>query len=773
MPTTGEIWRDRLEWSLSISNHGWLWTVALLAAIAVLALTAVNARSAQRPLHQVVLVALRAVTITTLLIVLGQPTWVSQQARQDGKAIAVLLDSSASMATGPAGKTRWDRAVAAAQEIMARGGAQLWAVGDRAQASINTKLYTPTGSATDLLGGLRAVRDAHVSDALRAVVIVSDGLDTAELRGRNGPDATALDGESADIVRSLRAPVHAIAIDDPTPAMDIAVTALRLSQFGFARTFMPVAVDIEIAGAADQKGALTLQLLDNGKPLASQQVPIAGLTRRTISMEFQPLHVGTHVIEASITPLPGEATTTNNRAFAGLSVVRDRIRILHLAGQPSWDTRFLRTYLRAAANVDLVSFYIMVGEGAGAYVAGEDTTLIPFPAKEIFEDALAGFDVVILHNFPYGPFQLEQYMPQLSQHIRSGGGLLVLGGPLALSAGGYFGTPLADLLPVQLGPPGDDGGWSEGTLAPILTPLGNHHPVAMLGRDAKESEAAWRRHSIFGRNSGMLPRQGTAMLVTDAKDRALFAVGDVEQGRSAVLATASLWTWAFGADTEHSADAGATGVDQSERDARGDYHRLLNQTIAWLVRDPDYELIRLTPPADPVAVGEPVRIGVALRDGAGEPLTQMQLQWTAAEPATMQEELPVTFKGPLTDERGLATLELHGLKPGAWLIVVQVEWQGRPQRAVVPIVIAVPAVETAQIQPNDRLLHLIAKASAGTVWQGSGPANGIPLAPLDNIESLARAELVHTELWSRPEALIGLLVILCLEWVLRRRWGLA
>lgn len=771
MPQSGEIWRDHLQWALGLSGHGGLWALAFVLAAVTLALTVLHVRSLNRRLHRAVLIGLRACTLAVLLVVLGQPTWVARADRQGTRKVVVLVDASTSMATGAEGKRRWDRAIETARLLVARGGAALWTFGQGAAQVRDLRQAAPEWRATDLVGALRKVRDTVTAEGLRAVVVVSDGLDNAELRSRNAPEAQALDAESAELVRTLRVPVHGVLIDDPKPVRDVAVSALRMSQFGYARTFMPVAVDLELSGLADIKGTLSLQLLDNGRPLVTQEVPIAGLPRRTISLEFQPLHVGTHVIEAVVAPLPDEATLSNNRAYAGLSVVRDRVRVLHLAGQPSWDTRFLRTHLRAAANVDLVSFYIMVGEGAGAYVAGEETTLIPFPAKEIFEDALSGFDAIILHDFPYGPFQVDQYMPQIARHIRGGGGLLVIGGPLALSAGGYHGTPLADLLPVQLAPPGDDGGWSEGGLQPTLTPLGASHAVAMLGRDPRESAVAWSRHRLTGRNTGLSPREGTAMLVTDAKERALLAIGEIDQGRSAVLGSASLWTWAFGADTADVAETRSGG--EPELDTRADYHRLLDQLLAWLVHDPDFELLRLEPPKHAVAEGQPVAIRVVARDGAGQPLAQVPLRWERLDPATTKPDAAVAQRGPTTDDRGEATLVLNGVAPGAWLVVVEIDWHGRPQRAVVPVVVAQAAAETASVQPDDRLLQLIAKASGGAVWQGSAPANGVPVAATDPSDPLARADLVHTDLWSRPEVLLLLLGLLGAEWVLRRRWGLA
>lgn len=68
-----------------------------------------------------------------------------------------------------------------------------------------------------------------------------------------------------------------------------------------------------------------------------------------------------------------------------------------------------------------------------------------FPASL---DGLAGFDVVVLSDTPAAALG-DASMSILSEWVTSaGGGLLVTGGPNAFAAGGYFGTPLAELIPV-------------------------------------------------------------------------------------------------------------------------------------------------------------------------------------------------------------------------------------------------------------------------------------------------------------------------------------
>lgn len=753
----------RLEWALR-----WSWAprlAVIVLALGILGLAWLNLRQLSVPRRRYTLLGLRALLLVSLLLVLLQPTWVSQSPRTVARRVAVVVDRSLSMARGANGERRWERARVAAKQLTTGHSVSLFTLADDLQPVTGMEALArtnPDGAATDFLAALAELGERRRLTDLAAVVLISDGLDTGRLRARNPAVESPLDEESNALVEHLGVPIHSVFVGDPKPARDLAVSAIRASSFAFTRTFMPVAVDVEISGYAERSDSLALVLSDNGKPVVTRQVPLAGPGRRTIDLEFQPLHVGPHVLEASIVPLPDELTETNNRTWAGLRVVRDRVRVLHLAGHPSWDSRFLRTHLRGNPAVDLVSFYVMVGQGSGAYVSADDTTLIPFPTREIFEESLSSFDLLIFQDFPFGPFQIDQYLPQLRNYVTGGGAFLVLGGRQALSGGGYYGTGLADWLPLRLQPlTGDDVGYLDGPLPLRLTPAGETHPVARLAGDPEANREAWGRNAFQGRNTALLPGETGLVLVTDAAGHPLVAVGEAGSGRSAVVATDSLWTWAFP----------ATAAETTRDRSRTEYHRLLDQLMAWLLRDPEVDALRVDAPGDPVPFGTPVRLQVTAVGAAGEPLAGVTVQ-VAVEPMA-QVPGPAVPRQPWpepTDLRGAVTLQISDLTPGPHRLVVEALIGGRVEQATAPLVVLPPSGEASLIQPSDALLRSLAKASGGQVWQARAPAEGVPMGLRDGLDF---ADGVYTDLWSRPEVLLWLVALMGLEWALRRRWGLA
>ena len=84
-------------------------------------------------------------------------------------------------------------------------------------------------------------------------------------------------------------------------------------------------------------------------------------------------------------------------------------------------------------------------------------SLIPFPTRELFEQQLPSFDLIVLQNFEYLPYGIGDYLENIRSYVEGGGGLAMLGGAQSFTSGGYYGTPVAAALPVELYGPFDSG----------------------------------------------------------------------------------------------------------------------------------------------------------------------------------------------------------------------------------------------------------------------------------------------------------------------------
>ena len=73
---------------------------------------------------------------------------------------------------------------------------------------------------------------------------------------------------------------------------------------------------------------------------------------------------------------------------------------------------------------------------------------------ELFQEQLRSFDLVFLQNFNFGPYGIGAYLGEIRRYVEEGGGLAMIGGDLSFTSGGWQGTPVADVLPVELLPDG-------------------------------------------------------------------------------------------------------------------------------------------------------------------------------------------------------------------------------------------------------------------------------------------------------------------------------
>jgi uncharacterized membrane protein len=298
----------------------------------------------------------------------------------------------------------------------------------------------------------------------------------------------------------------------------------------------------------------------------------------------------------------------NNERHAVIRVGRDKIRVLQIAGHPSWDVRFVRNHLKQTPNIQLISFFILIRAGSTlGIVDSSETSLIPFPADELFEGELGSFDLVILQDFNYGPFSTPQHLFRIRDYVKDGGALLMIGGRLGFGAGGYVGTELEEILPVQMVRPGfDDDALDTTNFKIALTPAGTTHTITRLSLNPAENRKLWAKlPRLEGVNKfGGLAHGGVALanhpvlIGNDGKAMPVIAINEPGIGRAAVIGTDSMWRWKL-------THVGSGGDDRH-------YDKILSSMVKWLIKDPDLDLIKITPSSGVRALGESVGLEVRI-----------------------------------------------------------------------------------------------------------------------------------------------------------------
>ncbi|HTT72130.1 MAG TPA: glutamine amidotransferase [Anaeromyxobacteraceae bacterium] len=759
-------------WRLTLLSPWPRWLLALLVLAAALSVLVAwrGLRGETRPGRRALLVALRTVAALLALFLLLEPALRLLQTARVKNRLAVLVDASRSMhfPVEPGGRSRAE----AASAFIGRNRAALEALGDRvtldwytferdvapADPGALARGLSARGGRTDLMGALKAVAaGGGTGRKLAGALVISDGADNAALAEGLSPAARAE-------LKALGVPVTAVALGAGSPK-DLAVDRVAVDDFAFVRNTVTVEVTLSARGFGREEVPVVLRR--EGAVVARAKVKLEpGKERYTVPLAFAPDTIGTFVFTVAVPVYPGEAVAENNTRSFVLRVIRDRVRVLLVAGRPSWDERFLRSLLKQDPNVDLISFFIL-RTGTNTPGPQDELSLIPFPVPEIFGEQLRTFDAVIFVDFAYQPYRsldIERYLPALSAYVRNGGAFAMVGGEQSFGEGHYGETPLAEILPVDA----PDGlAMATETVRPRLTPEGRRHPVTSLASGEGPNEAAW---SVLpplpdlNRTRPLAPSSGATVLLeapsvlVDGRAAPVVAVREVGSGRTLAVTTDSSWFWGFLA-----AEEGGTNHA---------YQRFWNNALRWLVRDPALTPVQVEPDRPAVEPGEPVGLSVSVRapdygPGAGAPV-KAELVDEDGHPGPPAEAVA----GP----DGVAHLELTPPGPGAYKVVARSRPScgAAPCPADAPVVEATGAVAVRAAGPEDldaaprpELLRAVAEATGGAFSSGDRLPE-VRLAEPDVVEIGRRKDV---PIWDRAAFLFGLVLALSAEWVLRRRWG--
>ncbi len=754
------------------------WRIALLApwprfVLALVALAAAAAvvlawrglRGEPRAGRRALLVGLRTVAALAALFLVAEPAVQLLQTARVKNRLAVLVDRSRSMnfPVEPGGEPRTE----AVARFLSESKADLEKLGGEvaieaygfdkdawpADLAALARGGQAPGGHTDILAALRAAAGGSSAPGRRlaGVLLVSDGAD-------NGALASGLEPQARTELRALGVPVNAVAVGTEAPR-DLAVERVAVDDFAFVRSTVTVEATLRARGFGSEDVKVVLRR--EGAIVAQATVRLeAGKERYTVPLAFAPDTTGTFVLTVATPVLPGEAVAENNSRSFVLRVIRDRVRVLLVAGRPSWDERFLRGLLKQDPNVDLVSFFILrtSGDNPGPQ---EELSLIPFPVAEILGEQLRTFDAVLFVNFAYQPYRaldIERYLPNLRDYVKGGGAFAMVGGDQSFGEGHYAATPLAEVLALDAA---EGMGSTAEPFRPRLTAEGRRHPVTSLVPGEGPNEAAWSALPTLPGLNLTLPVGGAGgvrvlleapSVLVNGAPAAVVAVREVGAGRTLAVTTDGSWYWGF--------------VAAEEGQGNRAYQRFWNNALRWLVRDPDLTPLQVQPDRPAVEPGEPVGLSVAVRGPDYGPAPGARV---SAELVSDEGKVVARAEG-VAGADGQAHLELPSPPPGAYKIVAAAERAGAPpERAAGAVSVRSSGAEDTDAAPRPELLRAIADATGGVF--ATLPRGGLPDLRLSDPEVVEVGRRKDVPIWDRWWYLALLSAALGAEWVLRRRWG--
>jgi len=703
--------------------------------------------------------SLRALALALALALLLQPTLRFRQLKAPPARLAILVDASASMARGEDASR-----LAAARELIASHRSEIdelarrhriawYRFADELEAVPSAERATDeVGDAdgTDIRGALESLVATERTNPLIGVILLSDGGDTESEPG-DDPE------ERLDWAEELEVPVNTVALTKTGRQRDLSITSARVDPFAFSRSETPIAVSVRSIGLQQQQVEITLA--QDGSVMQRRKVDLVGGEGK-LTFNALPSRLGRHVLTVTVPVPDGDEVPENNTAHVAFDVIRDKFRVLHVAGRPSWDQHFLRDFLSSWPRVDLVSFYILRTPYQSSMRGAAGLALIPFPTEDLFEQHLDEFDIVVFQDFDPAEVGVEVYLDEIADFVREGGALVMIGGAKGFGSGAIEKSPVADLLPVRLLPSRTPANRieSDRPFRARLSEAGERHPLMRLEPDPQDNAELWKS---LDRLDGLarvarMSEQGIRLLEdpstrVDDGPAPVIAVREADRGRTMTIATDSLWRWRF------SAPMGGGPADA--------YPDLWRRSIAWLTRDPDLDRLRVEVKPWTAEPDQPVEIEISMVDEAYLPapgeVIECAITWFDRDGIEQSERWSARL-----DDQGTYRREWRPRAHGPHRITAEAAGVKRTDRFLVEEA----KVELKRLDPDEPLLEALARTTGGHSSRDALELDKIELLDAPAREVLSRKDI---PLWDHWLTLIAAIALLATEWFLRRRSGLS
>lgn len=790
--------------STVVAGDGWLeWGGALgVAGGAVLLLILAAACGAfwwrrlsrMSPARRSILTGLRTAALALLVFLLLRPTLVQPIFEKSTEVVAVLYDDSASMGVkdgnGESRGERLARALEAHKEAFdyaldSRFHVLDYRFGERARPLDAREQLGFESPETRILEAVRQVQRDMETLSVSAMVVISDG---GQQEAPRESDWAAL--------REAGLPVYTVGVGEET-WRDIAMGEVALSRGFFDDAPARITAQFSASGIAGER--VVIDLLRDGVVQDSEERLIErDFTEQQVRLEVAPqlrewldYTVRLRFKTLIDTGAPREFVLANNEASVLLDHREKAYRILYFSGRPNWQNKFVRHALAADPELQLSSLIRISGAEKKFVFQGEDTSL-GNPLFEGFEDesTLPRYDEAVFtrlglaegelkdgyptarealypfHLIIWGDIEADFFAPVHMRLTRDavaerGASFLMLGGPRSLAAGDYNGSVIESMLPVMPGAvePYDGG---SGTPAEIgATPEGFLTGVWSLNSDAGANAEAWRELPELPEVDAVGSARIGASTLAHSSTPGPGAAGPEEspflvwhsfgRGKSALMATGETWPWHM--QTEE-------GNDAHER-----LWRQLARSLVSTVPEP----VSLEVEPGVLVEGNEGTLTWTVRDALFESVEGATLQARVIDPggnsttAPLVErlDLPGTYEAPVTPaSTGMHLVVLEGSNAAGEAL--------EPVESAVLVRADTREVENARF--DDSLLRRIADETGGRYFS------------LDELGSVAESvtpadreyeTLERKPVWHHPAFYIALVLLLGMEWTLRRRWGQA
>jgi hypothetical protein len=553
-------------------------------------------------------------------------------------------------------------------------------------------------------------------------------------------------GNPIDVARGISFPIYAIGVGDSVQPKDVAARELIPSPSIYAGKKSVVRAVVSSYGFAGKSA--TARLMEDGKAVDSKQISLSDEGNIEVSFSYTPEVVGTHLLTVHVAPQSGEINQRNNSISSAVEVLKGKYSVLLVAGEPASDVASVRRNIEANEDFDLRA--LVQKNGNEFYRPTADGS--ENKSNDVNDVLSKEYDAVLLYDFPNT--QSSGTFSRIQKILNSAGVAYVY-----LAGKNFSPEKVAQLPRLPFAVTGFSGA-GGGELQIGISPVDSTSSLAELQPiDALLTENSGLIPPLYYQAIDCKPVNAAASVAFPVlngvrMNSPVFVVS--ESGRSAAFLAYGLWR---------------AQLMGSISGLRGDFLQdLLATLVKNLINSGKQRLLTVGTDKKSHDPSETVNINALLVDQAGSPISGAAVDVNVRNESTKKTVSDIQLDpGGDGSYRG----KVGGLGEGKYAYYAQAKsgsgFLGADSGTIVVESLNKEFVQTAM---NGQFLRQLATVTGGQFLSAQEFIDGkLPIRP-EWKEPVALRNENRFELLSSLPVLVVVIVLLGVEWVMRKIWGL-
>ncbi len=581
-----------------------------------------------------------------------------------------------------------------------------------------------SGGLTNITKALGKIHEISTRENIKSIVLVSDGVYNS---GEN----------PIYFSEKLNIPVFTIGVGDSSVQKDLKIIDIFTNEVTYAGNESLVLVKIESAGFSE--GKADVYLYDEGKEVGREKVNLeVGVNEYTINFKFVPQEEGVKKLTVKVQQLPGEITYENNQKSVYVKVLKGKHKILLISGAPSPDLAFVKRVLVESKNYDVVSY---TEKGGREFIEGN------FDAK-IAETS----DAIFFIGYPVRTSDVE-IINKLKSMITSRNKSVFF----LMSRNIDFAKlrTFAEILPIRFSNVLGD----EDFVSLSITEDGRNHAVT----DLKDKNYIWNILPPIFKLRGIFSATSGSIILAKVKyqnvetDEPLIIANHLGNRKTVVVLCYGIWRWEL--------------LTAPNKEFEGFFETFINNVARWLIAPAEEEFIKFKIAKNFYSEDEAIEFSAQVYNENYSPISD----------ADVRVKISNQTNGELVNEFNLEQIGFGlysgsiDLSKGDYRYEAVVSRRGRDLKSFSGrFTVGESEVEFLNTRMDARLLREIAQKTGGAFLT----PNEIDdlqkfISSLPDFKPAVVERRREYILWSRIEPLLVVIILLSVEWFLRKRYGLA